>query len=57
LFLPSGNDGVVGGESVNGSVLQAQGNYAHTLAVFHDQVQSKVLNEEVSIVFQRLEIK
>ena len=41
----SGQDGVVGAEAMESSILQAQGHHSSALAsIIHDQVQSKVLH-------------
>ena len=39
------------------AVFHVQSNDTHTLAVLHDQVESKVLNEEIGVVTQRLAVE
>lgn len=53
-ILPSSDDSIVGSESMNSSVLKTQSRDANTLITLHDEIESKVLDEEVGIIFQRL---
>lgn len=54
-ILPSSDDSIVGSESMNSSVLKTQSRDSNTLIALHDEIESKVLDEEVGIIFQRLE--
>ena len=42
---------------MEGSVLHVQGDDANTFAILHDEVKSKIFNEEVSIVSERLSVE
>ena len=42
---------------MDGSVLEAQRDDAHTLVAVHDQVQSEVLDEVVAVVLQGLPVQ
>lgn len=48
---------LVSTEAVEGSVLHVQGDDANAFAILHDEVKSKIFNEEVSIVFERLSVE
>lgn len=48
---------LVSTETVEGSVLHVQGDDANTFAILHDEVKSKIFNEEVSIVSERLSVE
>lgn len=50
--LPSGNDSVLGSEAVNRSVLHAESNHSFTLAIFHQQIQGKVLHKVTGVITQ-----
>ena len=50
-ILPSSDDSIVGSESMNSSVLKTQSRDANTLITLHDEIESKVLDEEVGIIF------
>lgn len=52
-----GQNRVLGSETMQGAVLQAQGNHAPTFAVFHQEVQGEVLDEVVAVVAQRLSVQ
>lgn len=52
-----GQNGLVGSESMQGSVLLVVGNDTDTGAVLHEQVHGEVLNKEVSVVSERLSVK
>ena len=43
-------DGVVGSEAVEGAVFLVVGNHALAFAVFHDQIEGKVLDKVVGVV-------
>lgn len=53
----SGQDGVVGKKAVQGAVLLVVGEDTAALAVLHDQVDDKVLDEVVGVVAQRLAVE
>lgn len=57
ITYSSGKDGLVGTEPVNGSVLEAQGNYTTARTVFHDQIKGEVLHEELRVVLERLAVE
>lgn len=42
---------------MEGAVFQVKGNNTHALALVHDQIQRKVLDEEVCVVSQRLAVQ
>lgn len=48
---------MVGAESVDRSVLEAQGNDTTAGTVLHDQVEGEVLNEELGVVFEGLTVE
>jgi hypothetical protein len=52
-----GKDGLVGPEAVQRSVLHVEGEDADALAVLHEQVERKVLDEEVGVVAERLAVE
>jgi hypothetical protein len=45
-----GQDSLVRPESVKGSILHVQGENTNTFTILHQQVEGKVLNEEVGVV-------
>jgi len=53
----SGQDGVLGAESVDGTVLLVVSNDTLALAVLHDQVGGEVLDEVVGVVAERLSVE
>jgi hypothetical protein len=53
----SGEDGVVGEESVESTILLVVGEDTTALAVLHDQVEGEVLDEVVGVVAERLPIE
>ena len=55
--LPCGQDGVLGMEAMDVSVLHGQSHDAHTLTSLHDQVQGEVLHKVVCVVVEGLEQK
>lgn len=52
-----GKDGLVGAEAVESTILHVQGENTTALAVLHDQIQGKVLDEEVGVVAKRLTVE
>jgi hypothetical protein len=48
---------LVSSESVKGSILHVEGNNADTFTVLHDQIQSKVFDEKVGVVAERLAVE
>ena len=52
-----GKDGLVRAETVKCTILHVQGEDTTALAVLHDEIQGKVLNEEVGVVAKRLTVK
>jgi hypothetical protein len=50
-------NGVLGSETIDGSVLQAKGDHATAFAFLHQQIQSKVFDEVIAIVAKRLSIQ
>lgn len=52
-----GQNSLVSTEAVEGSILHVQGDDANTFAVLHNEVKSKIFNEEVSVVFERLSVE
>ena len=52
-----GEDGLVGAETVKGTVLHVQRNDTDTFSVLHNQVQREVFNEEVRVVSERLAVE
>lgn len=54
-LIPSSDDSIVGSESMNSSVLKTQSRDANTLIALHDEIESKVFDKEIGIIFQRLE--
>jgi len=53
----SGQDGVVGEESVESAVLLVVGEDTSALTVLHDQVQGKVFDEVIGVVSERLAVE
>ena len=53
----SGEDGVVGKESVQGTVLLVVGEDTAALAILHDQVEGEVFDEVVGLVAEGLAIE
>ena len=51
----SSQNGVLGSESVNGTVLKAKGNDSDAFAIFHQKIESEVFNEVVAIVSENKE--
>lgn len=58
-YIPSGSEnGLVGAEAVEGSVLHVEGEDSNALAVGrHEEVEGEVLDEEVGVVLKRLSVK
>ena len=54
---PSCNDGVLGSEAMQRSILQIHGYHAATGTSLHQQVQGKVFNEVLGVVTKRLETR
>lgn len=52
-----GENGFVGTETMKRSVFHVHGNDTNTFPILHDQIESKVLDEEVGVVSERLTIK
>jgi len=52
-----GKDGLMGAEAVEGTILHVQGENTTALTVLHDQIQGKVLDEEVGVVAKRLAVE
>jgi hypothetical protein len=50
-------DGLVRAETMECAVFHVQSNDTHALAILHDQVEGKVLDEEVGVVTQRLAVE
>lgn len=48
---PSGQDGVLGVESMNGPIFQTQRDNSPAFPIFHDEIQGKIFNEVVCVVF------
>lgn len=44
-------------EPMKGAILHVQSNYADALAVLHDEVERKVLDEEVGVMSERLAVQ
>ena len=42
---------------VNASIFHAHGNHATAFAIFHDEVEREIFNEEVRVIFQALLIQ
>ena len=53
----SSQNNLVGSEAMKGAVLHVERNHIDTLAVLHDQVKTKVFNEEVGIMAEGLAVK
>ena len=53
----SSQDGLVGPEAVEGTIFHVECNDTNTLAILHDQVESKVFDEEVGVMAERLAIE
>lgn len=53
----SGEDGVVGEESVEGAVLLVVGENTAAFTILHDQVEGEVLDEVVGVVSERLAVE
>jgi len=53
----SGQDGVLSAETVNSTILLVVGNDTLALAVLHDQIGGKVLDEVVGVVAKRLSVE
>ena len=57
LAVTSGSqNGVLGPESVNGTVLKAKSNDSDAFAIFHQEIESEVFNEVVAIVSEIIDI-
>ena len=56
-ITPGSQNSLVSTEAVEGSILHVQGDDANTFAILHDEVKSKIFNEEVSIVSERLSVE
>jgi len=54
---PGGQNSLVGSEAMDGSIFHAESNHSNTLALVHQQIQSKVFHEKVGVVSQCLAIK
>lgn len=54
LFLPCGNDCVLGPEAVDGAILHAQCDHTSAFAILHQQIQRKVLHKVAGVIPQRL---
>ena len=54
-LLPSGQDGVLGSEAMDGAILQVESHDTATLPSLHQQIQSKILNEIPAVVTKGLE--
>lgn len=52
-----GQDGLVRSESVQGTVLEVQGDDTDALSVLHQEVQGKVLDEKVGVVSEGLSVE
>ena len=52
-----GKDRAVRTESVDRAIFQVERHHTHTLAIFHDQIQGKVLNKVSGIMTQRLAVQ
>ena len=52
-----GQDGLVSTETMQRTVFHVQSDDTDTLAILHDEIKSKVLDEEVGIVAQGLAIE
>lgn len=50
-------DSLVSSEAVEGAIFHVECNDTNTLAVLHDQVKSKVLDEEVGVMAERLAVE
>jgi len=53
----SAEDGVVSTEAMNGSILEVEGEDTAAGAVFHDQIESKVLDEEGAVIAEGLAVE
>lgn len=53
----SGKNSLVSAEAVEGAVLHVESNDTNTLAILHDEIKSKVFNEEVGIVLEGLTVE
>lgn len=53
----SRQNGLVGTETVEGTILHVQSNDTDTLAILHDQVKGEVLDEEVRVVTEGLAVE
>ena len=50
-------NGLVGTEAVEGTVLHVQSNDTDTLAVLHDEIKREVFDEEVGVMAERLAVE
>ena len=50
-------NGLVRAEAVEGAVLEVEGDHTHTLAVLHDEIERKILDEEVGVVAEGLAVE
>ena len=52
---PCSYNGVLRVETMNGAILQAEGNDSPAFSLLHNQIKSEILNEVVRVILQRLQ--
>ena len=48
----SSQDGLVRSEAMKGTILKVESDDPNTFSIVHNQVESKVLNEKVGVIFK-----